>query len=132
MESLNIFHVHSTEWFGRHLSQMLVNPLLTEACTVHHLLTHLYLDRDSRTFCFCWTWIFRKQTRRTRARVVVEIEVSVDLVSSSNGSLRSHSSTESVRMVLIPKSSCADQSYPSRAPSFRDMSCCTLTARSSS
>ena len=43
------------EWFAQHLSQMLVNPSLTEACTVNHLLTHLDLESDSHTCeaCIC-------------------------------------------------------------------------------
>ena len=40
------------KWFTQHHSQMLVNPPLTEACTVNYLLTHLDLDSDSHAVCF--------------------------------------------------------------------------------
>ena len=40
------------QWFAQHLSQMLVNPPLTEACTASQPLTHLELDSHSHTRCF--------------------------------------------------------------------------------
>ena len=120
-ESQNFTRPHY-QWFVQHLSQMLVNPPLTECCrsTVDSLGSGQSLAYD----LFLMDLDVQVSGSRLcgQDRIGMEIDVSVDLVSSSYCGVRSHlhstvSPDSTGRIVRIPNSSCVDRFYPSRANS---------------
>ena len=82
------FSLASYQWFAQHLSQMLVNPPLTEACAASQLSSIWTVTRKpSVSDGLLYTCAEASSVDKTR--LDMEIDVSVDLVSPSYCGVRS-------------------------------------------